>query len=85
MKKFMKLSRAEMKGVLGGLYGGGPGGPGEINPNCEGTSGTEEYTCCGPKGAYLIGTTTCLDASARCNGSMITNDPSRCEGIGAPQ
>ncbi|MFA6247008.1 MAG: hypothetical protein WC615_08705 [Mucilaginibacter sp.] len=32
MSKFMKLSRAEMKHVLGG---GLPGGPGNPNPSCQ--------------------------------------------------
>ncbi|MBD1387191.1 hypothetical protein IDJ75_18025 [Mucilaginibacter rigui] len=47
MSKFNKLSRAEMRDVLGGTYGGGPiepgdGGGGEDCPDneCGGTLGT---------------------------------------------
>ena len=72
MSKFNKLSRTEMKNVLGG-YVMPP-----VNPNCAGTSGTSDYYCCGAKSTSHIGETTCIDASARCNGSMITNDPERC-------
>jgi hypothetical protein len=80
MSKFMKLSRAEMRDVLGGLRDPGSGGGpvGGVNPNCEGTSGTDDYYCCGAHSTTSLGNTDCLTASARCNGSMITNDPERC-------
>lgn len=70
MKNLMKLSRSEMKGVMGGL----------VNPNCNGVTGTSTWYCCAAAGG--VGATynnvTCDSASTSCGAGMITNDSSRC-------
>jgi len=70
MEKFSKLSRVEMKNVLGGNM--------TLNPNCEGTEGTYDFTCCTGTASIHLGDMTCDDASMQCNGGMVTNDPDRC-------
>ena len=69
MSKFNKLSRAEMKNVLGGVA---------YNPNCGDSNPTDDWTCCRATSSVYIGETDCQTASSSCDGFMITNDPERC-------
>ncbi len=64
MQKFNKLSRAEMKNVMGGH-----------NPNCDNVGDGIDWTCCGLGHTVHLGEMSCDDASDQCPGGLITNDP----------
>lgn len=67
------FSRDELKKIRGG-DGSGYGD----NPNCAGSTGTDDWYCCKASSTEHLGNMTCNEASNKCNGYKITNDSGRC-------